>query len=144
MKTALKLVLLGLKCAAAAVSLLLLLVIFIELREKYNYYYGFDQHGWKAAGNALREFSNGRDPANARESMASDVVAHYLTPGMSRQAVIDLLGPPDWQDSPTDSTLANYLPRMQYYIWTASSRVGSLTIVLTPRGRIVRYDLEER
>jgi hypothetical protein len=144
MKVLLRLVLFGLKGIGVIIGLLVLLAVFFILRHKYDYYYGFDQQEWVATGKALQRDPNNRYPANAREHMASDVAAHYLAPGMSRQEVIALLGPPEWQDPPMTSTRAHYLPRMQYYVWTATSDVGSLTIVFNPRGQVVRYSAEER
>jgi hypothetical protein len=91
-----------------------------------------------------RSDNGGVNLINERQSMVADVVAHSLAPGMSRKQAIALLGEPDWQSPPQDSTLANYLPEMRYFIHYNGSEVDALTITFTPRQQVVRYSAKKR
>jgi hypothetical protein len=67
----------------------------------YAYHFGFVQSRWAASAAVLH--TDLEDSfSNPRQSMVDDVLAHELRPGMSRAAVLALLGPPDHNGTAAD------------------------------------------
>jgi hypothetical protein len=68
--------------------------------------------------------------------MAADVAAHYLAPGMSRQAVTALLGPFDTASGRYDSTLFQLPPVIGYQVWQGDSEKNYLYLEFTQQGKL--------
>jgi hypothetical protein len=120
-------------------ALVIALVLGFWIVEKYNYYYGFDQKKWLAIGQTLRTKPNEAYlVASARQWMAADVAAHYLTPGMSRQTVTALLGPFDTASVQYDSTLFQLPPVIGYQVWQGDWEKKFLYLEFTSQGKLTK------
>lgn len=79
-------------------ALALFFWLLLTLRSSYAYHFGFNQERWLETGKLLRSDKEDRGilgTSNPRESMAEDVMAHHLAPGMTRGQVLAVLGPPE-------------------------------------------------
>ncbi|MDO7884291.1 hypothetical protein [Hymenobacter cheonanensis] len=72
------------------VAMGLLLGLGLSMVGAYEYHFGFNRQRWLTGGRTGTFGIN-----NPRASMADDVMAHYLKPGMTRAEVVALLGSPD-------------------------------------------------
>ena len=82
----------------ALLALALFFLLLLTLSRSYNYHFGFDQERWLETGKLLRSDKEDRGilgTSNPRENMVQDVMAHHLAPGMRREQVLAVLGPPE-------------------------------------------------
>lgn len=122
-----KIILLVVGSLFAAIALI---ILFWGIKFTYNYQYGYDRQEWLNTPRLLQEPS--RSPQdNPREHMVEDVMAHSLQPGMSRQAVIQELGPPEEE----------YSERMLYQVGWSFLDPDWLVIKLN-KGKVVQYEIE--
>jgi hypothetical protein len=113
-------------------SLLLFVLVLVAcggLYLAYTYYFGFDKARWAASAVVLHT-----DPEDildsSRQSMVQDVLAHELRPGMSRAAVLAVLGPADYNEG--DDQLWSYDTG-----WSGIDPTG-LVIEFSDQGAVVR------
>lgn len=77
---------------------LVILMLASEVKDIYDSYYpGFHRQEWLNAKSASNP--------NPRDRMVLDIIAHRLKKGMSSQAVVTLLGPPEFNNMAGDSAL---------------------------------------
>jgi hypothetical protein len=85
----------------ACVASLVVLLLAFEVKDVYDSYYpGFNKQEWLSHSNSITNFE-----PNPRDQMVPNIIAHKLEKGMSKQAVVALLGPPDSGNLETDSVL---------------------------------------